>query len=207
MNDVQRRQLIEALIAEIQIYEDKQPNGQWLKSITFKLPIIDEDLNIGLDNNEQVEVVKSEDILPIQNILVKDFFGTIEIKKSNRDNIIKSDNVEIRNIDRTLKISNKRRKWFNFRPTNSKVVIEYSNDMLDMDIVDVVGDISIEMPQISNLNIVDIVGDINIKGNGVVDIIDSEDILGKVSLKNVIRDYNSSQKISIRDLVGDINIF
>ena len=153
------------------------------------------------------EVVKSEDILPIQNILVEDFFGTVEIKKSNRDNIIKSDNVEIRNIDRTLKISNKRRKWFNFRPTNSKVVIEYSNDMLDMDIVDVVGDISIEMPQISNLNIVDIVGDINIKGNGVVDIIDSEDILGKVSLKNVIRDYNSSQKISIRDLVGDINIF
>ena len=57
MNDVERRQLIEALIAEIQIYEDKQPNGQWLKSITFKLPIIDEDLNIGLDNGEQVETV------------------------------------------------------------------------------------------------------------------------------------------------------
>ena len=57
MNDVERRQLIEALIAEIQIYEDKQPNGQWLKSITFKLPIIDEDLNIGLDNGEQVEAL------------------------------------------------------------------------------------------------------------------------------------------------------
>ena len=57
MNDVERRQLIEALIAEIQIYEDKQPNGQWLKSITFKLPIIDEDLNIGLDNGEQVEAI------------------------------------------------------------------------------------------------------------------------------------------------------
>ena len=55
MNDVERRQLITALISEIQIYEEKQPNGQWLKSITFKLPIIDEDLNIGLDNNEQVE--------------------------------------------------------------------------------------------------------------------------------------------------------
>lgn len=55
MNDVERRQLIEALISEIQIYEEKQPNGQWLKSITFKLPIIDEDLNISLDNDEQVE--------------------------------------------------------------------------------------------------------------------------------------------------------
>ena len=41
------------------------------------------------------EVVKSEDVLPIQNIVVEDFFGSIEIKKSNRDNIIKSDNVEM----------------------------------------------------------------------------------------------------------------
>ena len=57
MNDVERRQLITSLISEIQIYEEKQPNGQWLKSITFKLPIIDEDLNIGLDNNEHVEAV------------------------------------------------------------------------------------------------------------------------------------------------------
>ena len=39
MNDVERRQLIEALIAEIQIYEERKPNGQWLKSIRFKLPI------------------------------------------------------------------------------------------------------------------------------------------------------------------------
>ncbi len=52
MNDVERRQLIESLISEIQIYEEKQPNRQWLKSITFKLPIIDEDLNISFDNDE-----------------------------------------------------------------------------------------------------------------------------------------------------------
>ena len=57
MNDVERRQLIEALISEIQIYEEKQANGQWLKSITFKLPIIDENLNISLDNDEQVETL------------------------------------------------------------------------------------------------------------------------------------------------------
>ena len=57
MNDVECRQLIEALISEVQIYEKKRTNGQWLKSITFKLPIIDEDLNISLDNDEQVEAV------------------------------------------------------------------------------------------------------------------------------------------------------
>ena len=56
MNDVERRQLIEALIAEIQIYEERKPNGQWLKSIRFKLPIIENDLSIGLDNGEHVEV-------------------------------------------------------------------------------------------------------------------------------------------------------
>lgn len=57
MNDVERRQLIEALIAEIQIYEERKPNGQWLKSIRFKLPIIENDLSIGLDNDEHVETV------------------------------------------------------------------------------------------------------------------------------------------------------
>ena len=57
MNDVERRQLIEALIAEIQIYEERKPNGQWLKSIRFKLPIIENDLSIGLDNGNHVETV------------------------------------------------------------------------------------------------------------------------------------------------------
>ncbi len=56
-NDVERRQLVEALIDEIQIFEERQPNGQWLKSIKFKLPIISEDMSISLDNDEQVETV------------------------------------------------------------------------------------------------------------------------------------------------------
>ena len=31
--------------------------GQWLKSIWFKLPMIENDLSIGLDNDEHVETV------------------------------------------------------------------------------------------------------------------------------------------------------
>ena len=57
MNEVERRQLIEALILEIQIYEERQPNGQWLKSIKFKLPIIEQDMNLSLDNDKQVETI------------------------------------------------------------------------------------------------------------------------------------------------------
>lgn len=57
MDDREKRQLIEELISEIQIYSERQPNGQWLKSIKFRLPIIEEDMNISLDNEQQVETV------------------------------------------------------------------------------------------------------------------------------------------------------
>mgnify|MGYP002541556303 FL=1 len=57
MNDVERRRVMETLISEIQIHEDRQPNGQWLKSIRFRLPIIEEDMKLGLDNDEHVETV------------------------------------------------------------------------------------------------------------------------------------------------------
>jgi len=57
MNEIEKRQLMEELIEEVQIYEERQPNGQWLKSIKFKLPIIEEDMNMSLDNDEHVETV------------------------------------------------------------------------------------------------------------------------------------------------------
>ena len=34
MNEQEQRQIMEALISEIQIYEERRPNGQWLKSTT-----------------------------------------------------------------------------------------------------------------------------------------------------------------------------
>lgn len=57
MNEDEKRQLIEALISEVQIYEERQPNGQWLKSIKFKLPIIEQDMEISLDSDTHVETV------------------------------------------------------------------------------------------------------------------------------------------------------
>ncbi len=57
MNDIEKRQLMESLVSEIQIFEDRQPNGQWLKSIKFRLPIIEEDMEVGLDDDEHVETV------------------------------------------------------------------------------------------------------------------------------------------------------
>ena len=57
MNEIEKRQLIEALISEVQVFEERQPNGQWLKSVKFKLPIIEEDISLSLDNETHVESV------------------------------------------------------------------------------------------------------------------------------------------------------
>ena len=57
MDDQEKRQLMESLLSEVQIYEERQPNGQWLKSIKFKLPIIAEDMSLSLDNDARMETV------------------------------------------------------------------------------------------------------------------------------------------------------
>ena len=57
MDEAERRYLMESLIDEIQIYEERQPNGQWLKSISFKLPIIPENMSLSLDNGSHIESV------------------------------------------------------------------------------------------------------------------------------------------------------
>ncbi len=57
MNEQEKRQVMESLISEIQIYPERQENGQWLKSIKFKLPIIEEDMNMSLGNDTHIETV------------------------------------------------------------------------------------------------------------------------------------------------------
>ncbi len=57
MSETERRQFYEKLLGEINIYEQRQPNGQWIKSIVFKLPIIEHDMKLSLDNDDNVETV------------------------------------------------------------------------------------------------------------------------------------------------------
>lgn len=57
MSNDEQRKFIELIIEEIQIYEERQQNGQWIKSIKFKLPMIEESFSVGLDKNKQVETV------------------------------------------------------------------------------------------------------------------------------------------------------
>ena len=57
MNPIERKKLMEHLISEIQIYPERQPNGQWLKSIKFRLPIVEKDIDLCLDNESHTECV------------------------------------------------------------------------------------------------------------------------------------------------------
>ena len=58
MNEDERRDLLAILISEIHIYDERQPNGQWLNEIVFNLPIIDKDrVTISCDNGNHVETV------------------------------------------------------------------------------------------------------------------------------------------------------
>ena len=57
MNEAERREFLTQFIEKVEIYEEEQENGQWLKSIEFKLPIISKDMKISLDNGSQIETV------------------------------------------------------------------------------------------------------------------------------------------------------
>ena len=48
---------MKALVDNVQIYEERKENGQWLKSIEFKLPIIEKEFTLSLDNDAQNETV------------------------------------------------------------------------------------------------------------------------------------------------------
>ena len=57
MNEAERREFLTQFIEKVEIYEEEQANGQWLKSIEFKLPIISKDMKISMDNGSQIETV------------------------------------------------------------------------------------------------------------------------------------------------------
>lgn len=57
MNEAEKREFLEQLISKVEIFEERQANGQWLKTIEFKLPIIEHDMKLGLDNGNSVECV------------------------------------------------------------------------------------------------------------------------------------------------------
>ena len=57
MYEAEKREFLSQLVDNVQIYEERKENGQWLKSIEFKLPIIGKEFALSLDNDTQNETV------------------------------------------------------------------------------------------------------------------------------------------------------
>ncbi|MBS5360079.1 MAG: recombinase family protein, partial [Finegoldia magna] len=57
LSDIDKKRLLNELIEEIQIYDEKPKNGTWIKSVVFKLPLIDHDLDYSLDKIDNVEAL------------------------------------------------------------------------------------------------------------------------------------------------------
>ena len=57
MNEAEKREFLSQLVDNVQIYEGRKENGQWLKSIEFKLPIIEKEFTLSLDNDTQNESI------------------------------------------------------------------------------------------------------------------------------------------------------
>ena len=57
MNEAEKREFLSQLVDNVQIYEERKENGQWLKSIEFKLPIIEREFTLSLDKDTQTETV------------------------------------------------------------------------------------------------------------------------------------------------------
>ena len=89
MNEAEKREFLLQLVDNVQIYEERKENGQWLKSIEFKLPIIEKEFTLSLDNDTQNEtVVMLSNKKPDSVINVKVEFGEGE-GKVPLDNIAK----------------------------------------------------------------------------------------------------------------------
>ena len=56
MNEAEKREFLSQLVDNVQIYEERKENGQWLKSIEFKLPIIENEFTLSMNNDTQNEM-------------------------------------------------------------------------------------------------------------------------------------------------------
>ena len=57
LSDIDKKRLLNEMIEEIQIYDEKTEKDTWIKSVVFKLPLIDNEIDFGLDNKDNVETI------------------------------------------------------------------------------------------------------------------------------------------------------
>ena len=81
MNEAEKREFLSQLVDNVQIYEERKENGQRLKSIEFKLPIIEKEFTLSLDKDTQTETV----VLLSKGVVDKDSYRKVKVDFSLED--------------------------------------------------------------------------------------------------------------------------
>ena len=109
MSNDEQRKFVELIIEEIHIYEERQANGQWIKSIHFKLPIVEDLLNVGLDKNSQVEsvtlLVRNDDYKPRRRFDDKKMETSSQnavLRMINQEDVLMIEKMATSNLDEDL---------------------------------------------------------------------------------------------------------
>ena len=107
MNEAEKREFLSQLVDNVQIYEGRKENGQWLKSIEFKLPIIEKEFTLSLDNDTQNETVvllsqqKPDDTIEIDLDLYELDATSAELKATYqeiKDYVLKEFGLKVSNL-------------------------------------------------------------------------------------------------------------
>lgn len=101
------REFLSQLVDNVQIYEERKENGQWLKSIEFKLPIIEKEFTLSLDNDAQNETVvllsqrKADDYVEVELELDELNLTSAESKVTYaeiKDYVLKEHGLKVSNL-------------------------------------------------------------------------------------------------------------
>ena len=57
LSDIDKKRLLNELVDEIQIYDEKTEKSTWVKLVVFRLPLIDYDIDFSLDTKDNVEAL------------------------------------------------------------------------------------------------------------------------------------------------------
>ena len=107
MNEAEKREFLSQLVDNVQIYEERKENGQWLKSIEFKLPIIEKEFTLSLDNDTQNETVvllsqrKPDDVIEVEIELGEMDLTSAESKATYaeiKDYVLKEHGLKVSNL-------------------------------------------------------------------------------------------------------------
>ena len=102
-----KREFLSHLVDNVQIYEECKENGQWLKSIEVKLPIIEKEFPLSLDNNAQNETVVLLSKGRVDNRKVKVDFSLEDMDLSEFKGKATYEQIKVYVLEQTgLKVSN-----------------------------------------------------------------------------------------------------